>query len=142
MRIKRCLLPLLFFGNISLSSALTIDDYVPSTSSLSLAIHKISKELIDSKKINLSNRILIVDLQNVKDDAYDVELFKTYDSLLLIGNNESVGYTMEKLFGFSVDSDTLLIDNINGPGEIKVKRYAPNEEIPDEIKAIGLLKML
>ncbi|TQQ35590.1 hypothetical protein, partial [Vibrio cholerae] len=112
MRIKRCLLPLLFFGNISLSSALTIDDYVPSTSSLSLAMHKISKELIDSKKINLSNRILIVDLQNVKDDAYDVELFKTYDSLLLIGNNESVGYTMEKLFGFSVDSDTLLIDNI------------------------------
>lgn len=142
MRIKLYLLPLLFLGNMSLSNALTIDDYIPSTNSLSLAIHKVSNELNDSKKINLSNRILIVDTQNIKDGTYDVGFFKTYDSLLLIGNNESVGCMMEKLFGFSVNSDTLLIDNINGPGEIKVKRYAPNEEIPDEIKAIGLLKML
>lgn len=125
-----------------MSNALTIDDYRPSTNSLSVAIHRVSEELNDRNKMNLSNRVLILDTQNIKDDDYNVSFFKQYDSLLLVGDNESVSSTMEKLFGFSVNSDSLLIDNINGPGEIKVKRYAPNEKIPDDIKAIGLLKML
>lgn len=142
MRVNRYLIPLLFCGNISLSNALTIDDYRPSTNSLSVAIHRVSEELNDRNKMNLSNRVLILDTQNIKDDDYNVSFFKQYDSLLLVGDNESVSSTMEKLFGFSVNSDSLLIDNINGPGEIKVKRYAPNEKIPDDIKAIGLLKML
>ncbi|MEZ8881769.1 MULTISPECIES: hypothetical protein [Vibrio] len=124
-------------------NALTLSDYVPTDSTLSKSIHLTAEQLVKNRSLDLPDKdVLIIDTSKLVDHDYDVNELKNHDSLLLVGGTESVQKAMLMLFGFSVSGDALLVDNINGPEQIKIKRYAPNMELPDEQKALGLLKML
>ncbi|ARV73106.1 hypothetical protein [Vibrio campbellii] len=124
-------------------NALTLSDYVPTDSALVQSIHMTTESLLRTKSSDLPDKdILIIDTSKLTEHDYQVNELKQYDSLLLVGGTEHVQKAMLTLFGFSVSGDALLVDNINGPEQIKIKRYAPNMEVPVEQKAVGLLKML
>ena len=124
-------------------NALTLSDYVPTDNALVQSIHMTTESLLRTKSSDLPDKdILIIDTSKLTEHDYQVNELKQYDSLLLVGGTEHVQKAMLTLFGFSVSGDALLVDNINGPEQIKIKRYAPYMEVPVEQKAVGLLKML
>ena len=139
---KKILATLAMFATCSVN-ALTLSDYVPTDSALAQAIHLTSERLSRTMSLDLPDKdILIIDTSKTAEHDYEVNELKQYDSLLLVGGTEHVQKAMITLFGFSVSGDALIVDNIKGPEQIKVKRYAPDTEVPVEQKAVGLLKML
>ena len=143
MKNKLLLSAVLSIGFSATSHALTLEEYVPSNNGLSMSIHKLVDKATRDNTDSLPNKkILIIDTSKVEAHDYDAKTLKTYDSLLLVGGAVSVQKAMKILFGFTVDGDALLIDNVNDSLNMSIKRYAPNFDISDDKKAAGLLRML
>lgn len=137
------LVSILFLGFASTANALSFDEYIPTTNSLAVHVKTVAAKLEFEKPSQLSNKkVLIIDTSIIDEKGYDKNIFNNYDCLLLVGGSSHVQKAMKMLLGFSVDGGAVLIDNVRGSKGIEVKRYAPNQAIPERQKAMGLLKML
>ena len=97
-------------------------------------------EAISLKKVNINRNILTINA----DYEYDLSSkpYKEYDTVALIGSPENVESAMKELLGFGLAEKAVLIDHINEPNKMRIKRYKGLSTQSADDYSKSLLEML